>query len=88
MTGKTSGYYKPNSETVAIWLSGNTLDDLRLLLKIRDAIAEEINERIAYDDWDVEGLIEAGGSIMAFHDEKRKELEDREDAAILQESEA
>lgn len=88
MTGKTSGFYQPNSETVAIWLSGNTLEDLRLLLKIRDAIAEEINERIAYDDWDVEGLIEAGGSIMAFHDEKRKELEDREDAAILQESEA
>lgn len=88
MTGKTSGYYQPNSETVNIWLSGNTLDDLRLLLKIRDAIAEEINERIANDDWAVDGLVEAGGSIIAFYDEKRKELEDREDAEILQESEA
>lgn len=83
----TGAFYKPGEESVALWLTGNTPDEVEFVRKVRDLCVEEINRKIMIGEWDVKELIEQGGALTEFANDRMQALEDAEDAAILQEGE-
>ena len=64
---------------LTLWLVADTAEDRRLLTRIINALADEINAHIAAYKWDFEGIAEAGADIIKFRDDalaKAKEAKD------------
>lgn len=79
---KNSSLYTKGSETLTIWLVAETAEDRRLLTRIINAFAEEINAQIAEDKWDFEGIAEVGADIIRFRDEAQAKEEEAEDENV------
>lgn len=68
--------------TLTLWLVADTAEDRRLLTRIINAFADEINAQIAADKWDFEGIAEAGAEIIKFRDAAQAKEEEAEDEAV------
>lgn len=83
MMDKVSSSYTPDDQYTVLWLIGKTTTDRRLLTKIITALADEINARLAEDDWrTVADLAIAGADLIQLRDDAEKTQWEAEDEAI------
>lgn len=79
---RINSLFNEGSETVTVWFAADKEEDRRLLRKMISVFAEEINARIAVDNWELKDIVEAGADMMAFLEERQRKAEEDEDEAI------
>lgn len=80
-------YGKPEKE-ITVWISGQTEKDRRLLTRIIGAFADEINARMAEQDFaTAEDIIKAGAALIEYSNIMQEAEESAEDAEIMEDDE-
>lgn len=80
--------YGKAEKEITVWFSGQTAKDRRLLTRVIDAFAGEINARMAEQDFaTAEDIIKAGAALIEYRDIMQAAEEAAEDAEIMEDDE-
>lgn len=67
---------------LTVWFVANTPEERRLLTRIINAFADEINAQIAEDNWDFAEIAATGAEIIKFRDAAQTKEEEAEDETV------